>query len=264
MPSTLFTPARREFLMQPSKYSPQRDAVAGYFVSEKLEGVRAFWDGGLSRGRLTTSIPYASKLNPRTRELKKRLRPVATGLWTADAMPITAPEGFLNQLPCMPLDGTLWAGRGTAKRVKALCLREQPDKSWEDIEYAVFGSPPLNKVFQDGLVINSSTLLTLNEHKIQDWFDRLDAGVLEDYLYFDTNEEHMPFEREMALLRNLLPADGNVYLAGHRKLPINIGTATAALVEIYMKTITSGGAGLLLRQPESIWEPCRTRSFLTY
>ena len=41
---------RREFLQLADTYNPAKHKIAGYLVSEKLDGTRCFWDGGLSRG----------------------------------------------------------------------------------------------------------------------------------------------------------------------------------------------------------------------
>ena len=58
----------------------QQDAVADFWISEKLDGVRAFWDGHQLRSR--------------------------SGQW------IKLPEPLRKQLPAFALDAELWAGRG--------------------------------------------------------------------------------------------------------------------------------------------------------
>lgn len=54
--------------------------LAGWFVSEKLNGCRAFWDGWR--------------------------------FWTRGGNVIPAPKWFTRGLPRVPLDGEIWAGRG--------------------------------------------------------------------------------------------------------------------------------------------------------
>ena len=58
--------SKREFLQLADHYDPAKHNVAGWFISEKLDGTRCFWDGGLSRGLPTDSIPWASVIDPKT------------------------------------------------------------------------------------------------------------------------------------------------------------------------------------------------------
>jgi DNA ligase-1 len=84
--------------------------VSRYWVSEKLDGVRAHWDGArlLSRG----------------------------------GNAIRAPAWFLDALPRRPLDGELWIGRGSFERVSALSRRESPDDAqWRAVRYMIFELP---------------------------------------------------------------------------------------------------------------------------
>lgn len=71
---------RREFLQLAETYTTH--AIAGFFLSEKLDGTRCFWDGGLSRGLRTEEIPWASKTDPKTGRRKAKIKRTATGLWS--------------------------------------------------------------------------------------------------------------------------------------------------------------------------------------
>ncbi|MGO9107157.1 MAG: hypothetical protein ACLQDH_13660, partial [Dissulfurispiraceae bacterium] len=104
--------AKREFLQLADHYDPFKSNVAGWYISEKLDGTRCFWDGGLSRGLPPESVPWASVTDPKTGERKAKIKPIATGLWSRYGNPIMAPDWWLNRLPACPLDGELWAGRG--------------------------------------------------------------------------------------------------------------------------------------------------------
>lgn len=83
----------------------------GYLVSEKLDGVRAHWDG-------------------------VRLR-------TRQGMPIAAPPGFTQALPAhQALDGELWMGRQRFDALSAAVRRQQPhDVEWQQIRYMLFELP---------------------------------------------------------------------------------------------------------------------------
>lgn len=83
---------------------------AGWWVSEKYDGIRAWWDG-------------------------QRLR-------TRGGKTIAAPDWFTHGWPRVPLDGELWAGRGAFARVQSTVLRQQPDNdAWRSIRYMVFDMP---------------------------------------------------------------------------------------------------------------------------
>ena len=89
----------------PSSIDPSK-----YLVSEKLDGVRALWDG--------TTLRFRS------------------------GRTIAAPAWFLAKLPKTPLDGELWMGRGSFDAVSGAVRRSQPlDAEWEKVKYLVFELP---------------------------------------------------------------------------------------------------------------------------
>jgi DNA ligase-1 len=96
-------------LMQGQDAPPGIDP-AGYLVSEKLDGVRAVWDG---------------------RQLRFR-----------SGLPVAAPAWFIAALPAEPLDGELWLGRGRFEAVSGLVRRRHPDDAaWRTVSYQVFDQP---------------------------------------------------------------------------------------------------------------------------
>ena len=95
-------------LAQPwvSKQSP-----LGYLVSEKLDGVRAYWDG--------------------------------VRLCTRQGLRIAAPPWFTQALPAhQALDGELWMGRQRFEALSSVVRRQQPDDAaWRPIRYMLFELP---------------------------------------------------------------------------------------------------------------------------
>jgi DNA ligase-1 len=88
------------------------DAIepADYWVSEKLDGVRAYWDGHR--------------------------------LVSRKGNPIRLPEGFTAGWPREPMDGELWLGRGTFATLVGLLHRaERTDDRWREVQYRVFDAP---------------------------------------------------------------------------------------------------------------------------
>lgn len=83
--------------------------LSRYMVSEKLDGVRAQWDG---------------------RQLVSRNGNV-----------FAAPDWFVADFPAMRLDGELWAGRGTFERLSGIVRRAAPHEGWRDVRFMVFDAP---------------------------------------------------------------------------------------------------------------------------
>ena len=85
-------------------------ALADYWVSEKLDGARALWDGQRLRFRSGRAVP--------------------------------APEWFVAGLPPEPLDGELWLGRGRFAELSGIVRRQQPrDDEWRQVRFMVFEQP---------------------------------------------------------------------------------------------------------------------------
>ena len=83
---------------------------AAYWVSEKLDGVRARWDGEALRLR--------------------------------NGERIAAPAWFTAPLPAQPLDGELWLARGRFDALSGLVRRQQPDEAdWRQVRYMLFELP---------------------------------------------------------------------------------------------------------------------------
>ncbi|MEJ2309768.1 MAG: DNA ligase [Gammaproteobacteria bacterium] len=90
------------------KYEPGMP-VDGWLMSEKLDGIRAWWDGD--------------------------------GLRSRKGNPIAAPAWFTDGLPPFELDGELWIGRGRFEEVQSIVLDETPGEGWRRVTYNVFEVP---------------------------------------------------------------------------------------------------------------------------
>jgi len=51
--------AKRYYCQLASKYDEEKHFIGGYYWSEKLDGMRAIWDGGVTRGMLKSDVPWA-------------------------------------------------------------------------------------------------------------------------------------------------------------------------------------------------------------
>ena len=90
----------------------------GWLVSEKLDGVRAWWDGSRLRFR--------------------------------SGLVIAAPAWFTAALPSQALDGELWAGRGTFEMLSGIVRRAHPvDADWRRVRFMVFELPGAGGTFAE-------------------------------------------------------------------------------------------------------------------
>ncbi len=84
--------------------------LSEYWVSEKLDGIRAIWDGSSLRTR-------------GGRELK-------------------APAWFTRPLPSYAVEGELWAGRGNFHLVQQTVLDQTPvENAWQKMRFVLFDLP---------------------------------------------------------------------------------------------------------------------------
>lgn len=250
--------ARREFLQLAHKYDPRRTSVEGWFISEKLDGTRCFWDGGLTRGIPTKLVPWASVCDPKTGLPKKKVKPIATGLWSRYGNPIMAPDWFLNQLPCCPLDGELWAGRGKFQLCRSICAGDKPDDRFDKIVYAVYSSPPVANVFATGEIKNTNMVCPIDYINIEHWIRQRLNDFNGDYRYLPPGSL---FQDELQFLSaNLENSEASIcYL--HPQTQIG-GTKQ---VDTYLdKVLNEGGEGVVIRDPRGLWVPKRHRGLLKY
>jgi DNA ligase-1 len=254
----------REFLMLAKTYNPDKDRIGGRYVSEKLDGTRVFWDGGLSRGTPLTNVPWANLTNPKTGEPKPNLPLVATGLWSRYGNPIMAPDWFLNQLPACLLDGELWAGRGNFQTLRSIIAQNNPDERWHDVQFAVFGSPPITEVFGDGLIKNANFVHSIQETRANTFvMGRMEHGLLAD---FQCLRGKVSFSEELSFLNSMIPSDGSsvLYLHQQCKLPTDDKLAEGMLDTFLKRILDDGGEGVMLRDPKSVWTPKRVGTLLKW
>jgi len=91
---------------------------ADYWVSEKYDGVRAFWDGRELRFRSGRRVP--------------------------------APDWFVAGLPPQALDGELWLGRRRFDELSAIVRKEQPvAEEWRRVKYMIFELPDAAGTFTE-------------------------------------------------------------------------------------------------------------------
>ena len=108
-------------LMLADVYRPGM-SLHDYWVSEKYDGVRGYWDG--------------------------------KQLWTRGGERIVAPAWFTAPLPKQPLDGELWVGRGQFARAVSTVRSQTPnDIAWREMHFMVFDLPAQGGDFTTRLAV---------------------------------------------------------------------------------------------------------------
>jgi DNA ligase 1 len=90
--------------------------LSGWWMSEKLDGVRAYWDGKQFLSRLGNLFH--------------------------------APDWFVAGLPDVPLDGELWIDRKKFQRTVGIVRRQDKTDLWREVRYLVFDAPAVGGHFE--------------------------------------------------------------------------------------------------------------------
>lgn len=91
--------------------------VTGWWMSEKLDGVRAYWDG--------------------------------TQFISRQGNVYMAPDWFIEDLPNdVHLDGELWMGRKMFQKAVGIVKRMDKSDMWKEIKFLVFDAPMLEEAFE--------------------------------------------------------------------------------------------------------------------
>jgi DNA ligase-1 len=220
----------REYLMAAQTYSDH--FILGCLMSSKLDGMRAFWDGGVSRGH--TDCPWSNDKGV-----------VATGLWSRYGKVIHASNTFLDGLPEFPLDGELYLGVGKFQEVMSVCRRHQPDSRWNDIRYFVFDAPTWDQFFTTGQINNTFCKM------------QIDQRVCSTWKKLPKCSPPLPFNKKAEWLYHL---DYDQVVPVGQKVVDSLEQVEQKLGEV----LEGGGEGLMFRAPMSFWHPTRSKFLLKY
>ena len=92
------------------------DDPTGWWMSEKFDGVRGYWNG--------------------------------KHMMTRGGNPIVLPDDWSGQLPPFPLDGELWLARGKFSVTLGTVRDQKPGPDWAKITYLIFDAPTVTGPFE--------------------------------------------------------------------------------------------------------------------
>jgi DNA ligase 1 len=126
--------------------------IGGWWMSEKLDGVRALWDGHQFLSRQGNVFH--------------------------------APTWFTTSLPDVPLDGELWLARKAFQRTVSIVRRQDQSDLWREIRFQVFDAPDLAEPFERRLTYLSDCIKSrrppyaqLLQHQLCRGVDHLQAEL---------------------------------------------------------------------------------------
>ncbi len=95
--------------LQKAKTYQGYEDIDGWHMSEKLDGIRGYWDGKVLKSKNENIIH--------------------------------APKWFTKNFPPFPLDGELWTKRGDFENIQSIVLDDKPSDKWTEISYHIFEVP---------------------------------------------------------------------------------------------------------------------------
>ncbi|MGC4115533.1 MAG: DNA ligase [Myxococcales bacterium] len=124
----------------------------GWWMSEKLDGVRAYWNG--------------------------------KNFITRQGNTYLAPDWFVEGLPDTPLDGELWVDRKAFSRTISIVRRQDKSDHWKAVKYLVFDAPSIKDPFerrvqacQDLLQTRAPKFAAWHPHELCKGVDHLKAEL---------------------------------------------------------------------------------------
>jgi DNA ligase-1 len=100
--------------------------LTDWWMSEKLDGVRAYWDGKQFLSR-QGNIYHA-------------------------------PDWFIEGLPAVPLDGELWIDRKKFQRTVSIVRRQDKSDLWKEVRFLIFDAPAASGGFEDRIAFLKGAL----------------------------------------------------------------------------------------------------------
>jgi DNA ligase-1 len=125
--------------------------LTDYWVSEKYDGIRGFWDGNQLVSRSGKS------LNP--------------------------PTWFVQAWPTQALEGELWTGRGQFEQAASVVQQKQAsDDAWRAMHFMVFDAPTPRKTFTERMGLYQSVVKQVSKP----WVQAVDQKHIESHAALKT------------------------------------------------------------------------------
>lgn len=211
----------------------------GWLMSEKLDGVRCFWNG--------------------------------TTMYTRNGKLFYPPKWFKDELPKnLALDGELWTKRDDFQKTVSIVRKQDGNDGWRNITYMVYDAPLLNDKFSKRLetiktilASKQSQYVKLHKHEVCRDQSHLDdelkrvLALQGEGLMLKDPESVYERKRSMKLLKVKVFQDAEATVIGHQKGTGRCSSMLGALECIQTETgikfkIGSGFTDAERRKPPKI------------
>lgn len=93
--------------------------VSGWLVSEKLDGLRGYWNGKM--------------------------------MLSKNGAPFHPPAAFTRNFPDFAIEGEIWGGRGTFEQTAGIVKKKSQNNGWLGLKFAIFDVPGVDGKFEQRL-----------------------------------------------------------------------------------------------------------------
>lgn len=230
----------QEFLMKSNKWDGKMPGGngAGLWVSEKMDGHRFFWDGGVTIGQ---KVSWS--------------KDVSTGWWSNGGRAIRVPGSWteeMKRLDIGPVEGELWGGRGTFQAVSSIVRATVSERDWASVGCYLTG-PVLWDRFLD-----IRTIKVRNKVVGNIGFDDRVKWLSSHHIKYHWSKFGVWYNDALARTNgsSIIKVTPQYFTSGDNGL---------AFIQTTMDDVLAGGGeGLMLRTDCVIWMPKRCDVIMKY
>jgi len=207
--------------------------ITGWVMSEKLDGIRAYWNGKnlISRGGKV----------------------------------IHAPKWFTKDYPSFPIDGELWTKRGDFENISSIVRDKTPTNGWRTVTHNIFEVPNakgnlwdrLSKVepYQSKIIKIIPQIKVKNKVHLKKFLKEIESKGGEGVVVRDPNSPYIAKRTSKALkVKSFYDTECKVikYIEGHGKFKGMLGSLECKLENGTMFKVGSGFTNRQRKNPPPI------------
>ena len=208
----------------------------GMWLSEKLDGLRMFWDGGITVGMKGSEVPWCHKNDS---EVK------STGCWSNGCKIIYVPENWtkclLDEYGGQPIEGELYLGRNRFQETTSIARKtiNANEQEWQGIGFYVFNDVDWNNFLSVGdIKVRNEVVSRITYSDYVKWKDKI--SIKREYYFIDWYNNF----KQCGVVRWV----EQIYVKTKADIEERVGACVRA-----------GGEGGILRSVYNIWLPKRKR-----
>ena len=184
--------------------------LTDWVMSEKLDGIRAYWDG--------------------------------KNLLTRNGHRIHAPSWFTKDYPPFEIDGELWSRRGDFENISSIVRDKKPSKQWKEIKHYIFEVPyvqgglfeRLNKVkkYENSIIKIIPQIKIKNKNHLKQFLTYIDSNRGEGVVVRDPKALYINKRTNKVLkVKTFLDKECKIitYNRGHGKFEGLLGSVSCIL-----------------------------------